>query len=81
MANVERELPLFPLGGTVLFPGMNLPLQIFEDRYLQMMTDISQDDSRFGVVLIKEGKEVGEPATPYDVGTIAQVVQREDSPD
>ena len=81
MANVERELPLFPLGGTVLFPGMNLPLQIFEDRYLQMMADITQGDSRFGVVLIKEGKEVGEPATPYDVGTIAQVVQREDSPD
>ena len=81
MANVERELPLFPLGGTVFFPGMNLPLQIFEDRYLQMMTDITQGDSRFGVVLIKEGKEVGEPATPYDVGTIAQVVQREDSPD
>lgn len=81
MANVERELPLFPLGGTVLFPGMNLPLQIFEDRYLQMMADITQGDSRFGVVLIKEGKEVGEPATPYDVGTIAKVVQREDSPD
>ncbi len=50
MANVERELPLFPLGGTVLFPGMNLPLQIFENRYLQMMADITQDDSRFGVV-------------------------------
>jgi len=81
MANVERELPLFPLGGTVLFPGMNLPLQIFEDRYLQMMADITQGDSRFGVVLIKEGKEVGEPATPHDVGTMAQVVQREDSPD
>ena len=81
MANIEREIPLFPLGGTVLFPGMNLPLQIFEDRYLQMMADISQDDSRFGVVLIKEGVEVGEPATPFDVGTVAQVVQHEDTPD
>jgi Lon protease-like protein len=81
MANVERELPLFPLGGTVLFPGMNLPLQIFENRYLQMMADITQDDSRFGVVLIKEGKEVGEPALSFDVGTVAQVFQREDSPD
>jgi len=81
MANIERELPLFPLGGTVLFPGMNLPLQIFEDRYLQMMSDIASHDSRFGVVLIKEGKEVGAPATPYDVGTVAQVIHREDTPD
>lgn len=81
MANIERELPLFPLGGTVLFPGMNLPLQIFEDRYVQMMADITRHDSRFGVVLIKEGKEVGAPATPYDVGTVAQVTQREDTPD
>ncbi len=81
MPNIERELPLFPLGGTVLFPGMNLPLQIFEDRYVQMMADITNDDSKFGVVLIKEGKEVGEPATPYDIGTMAQVMQREDSPD
>ena len=81
MPNIERELPLFPLGGTVLFPGMNLPLQIFEERYVQMMADITNDDSRFGVVLIKEGKEVGEPATPHDIGTVAQVMQREDSPD
>ena len=81
MTNIERELPLFPLGGTVLFPGMNLPLQIFEDRYVQMMADITQHDSCFGVVLIKEGKEVGAPATPYDVGTVAQVIEREDTPD
>lgn len=80
MANVERELPLFPLG-TVLFPGMHLPLQVFEDRYVQMMADITQDDSRFGVVLIKEGREVGEPAVPFDIGTVAQVVQREDAAD
>ena len=81
MANIERELPLFPLGGTVLFPGMNLPLQIFEERYVQMMADIPKHDSCFGVVLIKEGKEVGAPATPYDVGTVAQVIKREDTPD
>ena len=81
MANIERDLPLFPLGGTVLFPGMNLPLQVFEDRYVQMMADITQDDSKFGVVLIKEGKEVGEPATPYDIGTVAKIMQRENSPD
>ena len=71
MANEIRDLPLFPLG-TVLFPGMQLPLQLFEPRYLQMFQDIARQDSRFGVVLIKEGVEVGEPAVPFDIGTIAR---------
>ena len=80
MANDIRDLPLFPLG-TVLFPGMRLPLQLFEPRYLQMFQDISQADSCFGVVLIKEGVEVGEPAVPFDIGTIARVVQSENTDD
>lgn len=80
MANEIRDIPLFPLG-TVLFPGMQLPLQLFEPRYLQMFKDISDADSCFGVVLIKEGIEVGEPAVPFDVGTIARVVQHENTDD
>lgn len=80
MANETRDLPLFPLG-TVLFPGMQLPLQLFEPRYLQMFEDISRHDSCFGVVLIKEGVEVGEPAVPFDIGTIARVVQHENTAD
>lgn len=80
MANEIRDLPLFPLG-TVLFPGMQLPLQLFEPRYLQMFEDISRGDSCFGVVLIKEGVEVGEPAVPFDIGTIARVVQHENTDD
>ena len=75
MAQRERELPLFPLGGVVLFPGMPLPLRIFEERYKLMLDDIQQSDSSFGVVLIKEGKEVGDPAVPYDMGTVARVTE------
>jgi Lon protease-like protein len=70
----ERELPLFPLN-VVLFPGMPLPLNVFEPRYQQMMGDVlDRGDGRFGVVLIKEGVEVGGPATPYDIGTVAKVI-------
>ena len=75
MESEERELPLFPLGAVVLFPGMPLPLQVFEERYKQMVADLERGDPRFGVVLIKEGKEVGEPAVPHSVGTIARIVQ------
>ena len=55
MDSEERVLPLFPLN-TVLFPGAALPLQIFEERYKQMLQDCLAADSRFGAVLIKEGR-------------------------
>ena len=69
-------LPLFPLN-LVLFPGMDLPLHIFEDRYKDMVGDCIDRKEPFGVVLIKEGQEVGEPAEPFQVGTAAQIVQVE----
>ena len=55
------RLPLFPLG-TVLFPGRLLPLHIFEERYRQLVRDllVGPHESRaFGVVAIREGREVG----------------------
>ena len=75
-----RELSLFPLG-VVLFPGMVLSLHIFEERYRLMMKHVMEGDRCFGVVLIKSGKEVGEPATPYDVGTLARVIDVSPQPD
>ena len=67
------RLPLFPLN-VVMFPNTSIPLQIFEDRYKQMLRDCLDGDSRFGVTLIKEGAEVGDPATPHSVGTVADIV-------
>jgi len=66
------ELPLFPLN-TVLFPGGRLPLRIFEQRYMEMAKACLRDGSPFGVCLIREGKEVGTPAIPADVGTLARI--------
>ena len=74
MGTEEQILPLFPLN-TVLFPGSSLPLQIFEDRYKQMLQDCLDGDSRFGVVLIQEGTEVGGQAVPYSTGTVAEIIQ------
>ena len=74
MAPQERWLPLFPLN-TVLFPNASLPLQVFEERY-KLMVEVCMDrDSHFGVVLIKSGSEVGDPAIPYSTGTAAHIVQ------
>lgn len=74
MSPQERWLPLFPLN-TVLFPRAYLPLQIFEERYKHMLRDCLKGDSKFGVVLIKSGSEVGEPAIPHSTGTMAHIVQ------
>jgi len=66
------ELRLFPLQ-TVLFPGMALPLNIFEDRYRQLVSECVEASEPFGVALIREGEEVGEPATPHELGTTARI--------
>jgi uncharacterized protein len=70
----EAALPLFPLQ-TVLFPGGRLPLRIFEQRYLEMAKACLRDGTPFGVCLIREGREVGEPALPEDVGCMARIVE------
>lgn len=61
-------LPLFPLN-TVVFPGGQLPLRIFEPRYLDMVKQAIADGTPFGICGIREGQETGTPAVPYDVGT------------
>jgi uncharacterized protein len=74
------EMPLFPLG-VVLFPGMMLPLHIFEPRYREMINRCVDEELPFGVVLIKEGREIGDTATPHEVGTAARITQVERRPD
>jgi uncharacterized protein len=66
------ELPLFPLD-TVLFPGMVLPLHIFEERYKQMISCCVAGERPFGVVLIEQGQETGGDAVPCEVGTTAVI--------
>lgn len=65
-------LPLFPLR-TVLFPGGLLPLKIFEQRYIEMTKVCISEERPFGVCLIKEGREVGTPAVPQDIGCLARI--------
>lgn len=70
---MTEELPLFPLH-TVLFPGGELPLRIFELRYRRLV-DICGKRKPFVVVRIREGREVGEAAFTYEVGTRASFEQ------
>ena len=77
-------LPLFPLG-TVLFPGMLLPLHIFEDRYKELVRDLleSPEPRRFGVIAIKKGRETGVEGVSslYEVGCTATLRETEGNDD
>jgi Lon protease-like protein len=68
------ELPLFPLQ-TVLYPGLPIPLHVFEDRYRQMFKRVLDGERRFGVVAIVRGREVGPGATYHPVGCLAEVAE------
>lgn len=70
------DLRLFPLN-SVLFPGMRMPLHIFEERYRIMIRECIEEDAPFGVVLIKAGAEAGSGAVPHDIGTTARILQVE----
>ena len=76
---MAETLPLFPLS-EVLFPGMLLPLHIFEPRYRLMIRRCVSEKIPFGVVLISKGQEVGAGAEFFNVGTTARIkrVQRAD---
>lgn len=67
-------IPIFPLN-VVLFPAGALPLRLFEQRYLGMAKACLKDESPFGVCLIREGREVGAPAIPENVGCTARIEQ------
>lgn len=71
---------MFPLG-TVLVPGMLLPLQVFEPRYREMLDDCLAGDRSFGVVLIERGSEVGGGDVRTGVGTRARILEAEELPD
>ena len=66
-------LRLFPLASVVLFPGQRIDLRVFEPRYRLLMAECVQEAEPFGVVLIREGVEVGGPAVPHEVGTMARL--------
>jgi Lon protease-like protein len=77
MSGETRELAMFPLG-SVLLPGMPLPLRVFEPRYIAMLSSVLGDaDREFGVVLIERGSEVGGGEVRFGVGTVARIASVE----
>jgi uncharacterized protein len=68
-------LRLFPLN-TVLFPGAVVNLHVFEERYRTMIAECLDTGEAFGVVLIRDGREAGDPEVePHEIGTTAEIAE------
>jgi Lon protease-like protein len=75
-------IPLFPLR-SVLFPGGRLPLQIFEQRYIDLVSHCMKTDTGFGVCLISQGAEIARPGVRQQVervGMYARIVDWDQLP-
>jgi uncharacterized protein len=81
---MSELLPLFPLG-TVLYPGLLLPLHIFEERYRQLVRDLlaGPEPGQFGVIAIRKGRETGVDGVSalYEIGCITALRQVREHPD
>ena len=69
------NLPIFPLNGTVLFPETNLPLNIFEQRYLDMVDFALSTNKKFGMIQSKEDGGL------YNIGCIGKIISYEETSD
>ena len=76
-------IPLFPLPNAVLFPGVYLPLHIFEPRYREMVRDALDDDRIIGMTLLKPGFEAEYEGRPpiYATGCAGLITHAEPLPD
>jgi Lon protease-like protein len=81
---MSETLPLFPLG-TVLYPGLLLPLHIFEERYRQLVRDLldGPEPRAFGVIAIRKGREtgIGGVSALYEIGCTATLREVRELPD
>ena len=82
MPKSPSTLPIFPLPNVVLFPGMDLPLHIFEPRYRLMTKHALDGDQVIGMVLIRPGETPMQPRAPiFDVGCAGRMTRVQPLPD
>ncbi|MDG5489051.1 LON peptidase substrate-binding domain-containing protein [Sphingomonas sp. FW199] len=71
---MSQRISIFPLGGALLFPGLHLPLHIFEPRYRAMVSDALARDRRIGMI---QPREAGDRPALFDIGCVGQIIDVE----
>ena len=69
--NLPKNIAVFPLSNAVFFPGTILPLNIFENRYLELVKDCMKKDRYFGMVQPKS--KISKVAGVYQVGCLGKI--------
>ena len=73
-----RQVPVFPLPKVVLYPGVTLPLYIFEERYKLMIDQAIQEDRRIAISMLREGERGIPPGRVCGLGEIMEVHELEE---
>ncbi len=83
MISPPSVIPLFPLPNLVLFPGVVVPLHIFEQRYRAMIADVRRTDSIIGMTLLKGNWQADYYAYPeiYSIGCAGRIVKLDELSD
>ena len=71
-----KKIPIFPLSGVIYFPKTNLPLNIFEERYLDLVNDCFRSDKLMGMVQSKR-----ENSLVYKVGCLGKISNYQETSD
>jgi uncharacterized protein len=79
--SLPTRFPIFPLRGALLLPGGNLPLNIFEPRYLHMIRDAMRTDRIIGMIQPRGGDEGNEAPPIYGTGCAGRITNFSETPD
>ena len=74
--NLPKIIPVFPLSGVIFFPKTNLPLNIFESRYLTLINDCVKSNKYMGMIQLK-----GNTSDVYSVGCLGKITQHKKTKD
>ena len=77
--NLPNEIPVFPLSNAIFFPRTILPLNIFEDRYLQLVDDCMKGNRMFGMVQPRNSTSVSPEV--YSVGSLGKIISFNETTD
>jgi uncharacterized protein len=77
--NLPKKIAIFPLSNAIFFPGTVLPLNIFEDRYVQLIDDCMKSNRMFGMIQPK--KKIGELPEVYDIGCLGKIINFNETSD
>ena len=78
--DLPKEIPIFPLSNFIIFPEINVPLNIFEPRYVQMIDDSMKSNRLIGMIQSKKTGMLNKPDL-YDVGCVGKITNFNETSD